>query len=478
MRSFLTRRWLSLLLLAVVLTRLPYLFVGYGSDPDAWLVASSASTLWNTGEYSPSRLPGYPLHELVLAPVVPFGGAPLSNLCTLLFTLFATVIWSRIAQHYSPHPKLLTLALAFAPVVWQHSADSLDYLWSLCFILAAVHLADQRKIALSGVACGLAIGFRLANVVFIVPLAVFLLLKKHTLKEVFLLCSVCILMGVAVYLPLLTKYGLMGWIEATRIQMSDVHPASLSQRAVAFGYRTVYSIGPLTMALAAGLLVHGRQHLSNSLRGKEQMTAFSVVVIIVYLILFWMIPLERAYLLPAMPFLFLVVSRVSSTRQFAFWTAVLILSGLVTIDVIDREDRRRANFNIHEGMVIQEYIHRTEGMRRRERISSLSFDHKAIVMTNDMSFWFENNLAVLAPDPGFVDREYERSSHVEGYRRLTRGLTEPEVLFITYLLRHEIEQARNLGYTVYCVRRVREMIEKRVGYSMEEVGVLMVGLAD
>lgn len=478
MRSFLTRHWLPLLLLAVVLTRFPYLSAGYGSDADAWLVASSGWMLWHAGEYVPSRLPGYPLHEIALSVIVPFGGSLLSNTFTLLFTLAAIVIWSRIAQRHSPHPRLLTLTLAFAPVVWQHSADTMDYLWSLCFALAAFSLADQRKIALSAIACGIAIGFRLANAVFALPLMVFLLLKKQTVKEMLLFSSLCILVSVAAYSPLLTKYGISGWMEVTRTQMSDVHPESFILRAAAFGYRIVYSIGPVAMVLAAAFLFTGRQQLLHSVRTKEPMTVFSIAIIVVYLMLFWAMPLERAYLLPAMPFLFLLVSRVCSTRQFALWMSILILSGLVTIDVVDRDQRRQARFNIHEGMVIQEYLYRTERVRDRLRISSLSFDHKAVVMTSDLSFWFENDLVDTAPNPGFVDTQYEKLPEYEGHRKLVRKVNDPDVLFITYLYRHEAESARASGYTLYCPRRVRELIEKRAGYSLDEVGVRIIDLAD
>jgi len=478
MHSFFARHWLPSLLIAVVLTRLPYLFAGYGSDADAWLAASSGWTLWHTGTYIPSRLPGYPLHEIALSAIVPFGGSLLSNTFTLLFTLATIVIWSRIAQRHSPHPRLLTLALAFAPVVWQHSADTMDYLWSLCFALAALSLADQRKIVLSALACATAIGLRLANAVFALPLAVFLLLKNQTVKEILLFCSLCLLVSVAAYSPLLTKYGLVGWMEVTRSQMSDVHPESLTLRAAAFGYRTLYSIGPVTILLAAAFLLIGRRQLLTSIRTKEPMMVFSVTIIIVYLMLFWAIPLERAYLLPAMPFLFLLVSRVCSARQFAFWTGVLLLSGLATIDVIDREQRREARFNIHEGMVIQEYLYRIKRVRDRQNISSLSFDHKAVVMTSDMTFWFENDLVELAPNPGFVDTKYDKLREYEGHRKLVRKVNDPDVLFIPHLYRHEAERARTAGYTLYCPRRVRAFIEKEVDYSLEEVGVRIIDVAD
>ena len=469
-----SNRFISFLLFAVVITRIPYLMSGYGSDPDAWLVASSASTLWQTGQYFPSRLPGYPLYEVLMAPMIALGGSFLSNTLTLLITLVTILIWFHIAQRHSPHPRLLTLALAFAPVVWQHSGDTMDYLWSLCFALGALVCAENRRVVLSAVLTGLAIGFRLSNTVFAIPLLVLLLVEKNTRKEVLIFCVTCIGVSIVVYLPLLTKYGLPGWIVATRVQMGDIHPNSLLQRAIAFGYRTVYSIGPITALLAGLLLWRGRANVRGSFRTKEPIIVFSSTVILVYTALFWLIPLDRAYLLPAMPFLFLVVSRSSSTKQFAAFTFVLIFSGLWNIDVIDKAQRRQAHLNLHEGMVIEEFMIRQDKRREREAIAELMFNHKAIVMTSDPTFWFENTLVGLAVDPGFINRDYEARLQFESQRRLAQKRDDTRILFIRYLLKDEVESATTLGYRVYCVRRAQKSIEREAGYALEDAGVTVI----
>ena len=52
-----------LLLAGILLANLPFIFLGYGADTDAYRVARSASDLIFEHVYKPSRLPGYPLHE-------------------------------------------------------------------------------------------------------------------------------------------------------------------------------------------------------------------------------------------------------------------------------------------------------------------------------------------------------------------------------------------------------------------------------
>ena len=56
---------LLLLLIAVALSRLPFLGTGYGINVDAWRVARVARQLSETGLYEVSRFPGYPVQEIV-----------------------------------------------------------------------------------------------------------------------------------------------------------------------------------------------------------------------------------------------------------------------------------------------------------------------------------------------------------------------------------------------------------------------------
>src|SRR5947209_2814131 len=66
------RAWPLLFALAVVPATLPRLLLNYGTDEDAWRSANAAANLAATGVYNPSRLPGNPLFEYVLALVVPW----------------------------------------------------------------------------------------------------------------------------------------------------------------------------------------------------------------------------------------------------------------------------------------------------------------------------------------------------------------------------------------------------------------------
>jgi MFS family permease len=354
MRDFVERYWLAIVLAATILTRLPFLWTGYGADGDDWLVAKSALRLWTTGVYHESRLPGYPLHEIVSAPFVGMGGAPLSNAATLLATLAAIVVWSRIADRIGRHTKLLVIAFAFAPVVWQHSAETIDYMWSLLFILASLLALLRQRVLFAGIALGIAAGFRPSNFAAIVPLLCLLYLQKQSPGRGLTFIFSALLMSVVAFIPLVVRYGVPGWLVATQQEMSDVLFPRFAMRCIAFFYRTVYFIGPLAAGIAGFAFWKRKDLILTSLRSRDPIVVTSLLGVFIFLLLFLWLPMERAYLLPALPFFLLLVDKVSSRRLFAAFTLFLVLSALVNFDVIDTHDRRAFKPNIHPGMVIEE----------------------------------------------------------------------------------------------------------------------------
>jgi hypothetical protein len=128
---------LAALAVLYVASRLPWITLSYGSDPDAARVAISARWFWDHHEYYTSRLPGYPIFEFVETALYPFG-ATVMNSATLIVSFVGLVLFAVLLKHLRVESKgLLTLTYAFAPMIWINSSITLDYLWGLTFILAA-----------------------------------------------------------------------------------------------------------------------------------------------------------------------------------------------------------------------------------------------------------------------------------------------------------------------------------------------------
>ncbi len=123
----------------VFVSRLPFLGAGHGTDPDAWALVDAARSICETGQYTASRLPGYPLPELIGA-LLWRGGPLVLNGCTALFSAWAAASFIRSAKVLgSADPLLAGLALAMTPVVFVNSVNSMDTVWALALILASHH---------------------------------------------------------------------------------------------------------------------------------------------------------------------------------------------------------------------------------------------------------------------------------------------------------------------------------------------------
>ena len=459
------RRWLPLVFMGVIASRLPFLWTGYGADPDAWRVARSGQHLWQTGMYEPSRFPGYPLHELISAPLVALGGAPLSNGATLGATLLLLIVWARFVNRDATHPKILIASLAFTPLLWIHSAATMDYAWSLLFILLSLVSTQKGNIAIAGMWLGVAVGFRPPNVVACVPLIAFLNSNKRSPKEIARFSLVATVTALVAFLPPLLAYGPIGWLSQIKAQIDEVKPAFIDQ-LLFFGYRSVYAFGPAAVIASLLIVLHKRHEIGHLIRSCEPVAFMSLAGLISFLGLFLLFPLERGYLLPALPFLLLLLDRVASRRMMIVFVLCLISFAVFNIDVIQHHGvRGTPGLNVRWGMVIEEWEKRKLLFERRKALSTYPFLMKSIVMTGaGDSFSFENHY--VEPDTA---RFWSTLSE-----RTVRLKRVPDIHFTTLLTRSELELVRSAGYTVYCPEHARAYIEFVTGYNLEDAEIIIV----
>ncbi len=458
-------RWLVILLLAVVVTRIPLLFVGYSFDSDAWRVAAVGKTFWETGNYEVSRFPGYPLHEIITGPFVLFGGSFLSNISTLIAALILIVVWNRFVQKESKSPRILTLLLAFTPLFWIDSSETSDYVWSLLFILLCLSAVRINRVALGGLLLGCAIGFRPTNVIVVAPL-LFLQYYLNTPKKVILTFILCA-MGTSLlaFSPVFITYGFSGWIHLTLAQTSDIHHP-IWERSRLFVYRLVYSIGLLAFVAIGTVLLSRRNILRALLREREPLVTAAIVGVVVFVLLLAIFPLERSYLLPAFPFLYLLVDRIASAKALTAITCCVISFAFINPDVvIHKQQMGTPGFNVHAGTVIENWQRRDEMIKEQRTIATLSVDTPAVVMTGRAeTFWFENEL--IEPDTLVcwtrINREFVHSK------------TNPGVHFIVGLTKEDVSALQADGFAVYCLASITGLLEQKHGYTVSgmRVGVI------
>ena len=455
-------RWLAVLLLAVVVSRIPLLPTCYSSDPDGWRVAHAGKAFWETGVYSVSRFPGYPVHEIIEGLAVLAGGPLLSNAATLLVSLVLIVFWYGFVEKHTSSPKLLTFLLAFTPLFWIDSASTIDYVWSLLFILLSFSAAQQKRAVLAGVWLGVAIGCRPTNAVALVPVFALLYLQSAPKKTLAIFAVTFLVSTLVVLSPMLMTYGLTGWVTQTLADTRDAHlPPVL--RLESFLYRSVYGIGPLAVLALVGVLLAGRRRLITVCRDRNPLMIASCAGVISFVVLFAVFPLDKSYLLPVFPFLFLLVERVATRRAFLAVICCVVSFAFINPDAIHHvKPKGSPGFNLHDGMFMYELDARKQLMTDRAAMAKLPLKGKAVVMlTTSESFWFENKEVELD-----TSGQWTALGDVFSHSTLN-----PDVHFTSVLTLHSVHTLQADGYTVYCPDWATGLIQRWNGYDPVQEGV-------
>jgi hypothetical protein len=154
------------LIVYVVLLRLPFVALGFGSDWDAWRLARSGRDLWAGAGYVTSRPPGYPVSEALFGSVERFGPI-MTNLVSVLASVLIALALVRLLEVAGRTRAVITAACALSlPVAIVAGSSTMDYAPSLAAFLWALVFAEQRKPLLSATLFALSVGARPATLFF------------------------------------------------------------------------------------------------------------------------------------------------------------------------------------------------------------------------------------------------------------------------------------------------------------------------
>ena len=146
--------------LLVLVSRIPFLDAGYGVEEDSWGIAVAAYNTRMTGVFEASRLPGHPFNEMFY--VAMWGlNSWWFNFSSALMSVLLFVCSFKILEHYKVKDEwLASLAIVFVPVVYVNSTCTVDYLWSVTFIVAAFYFFLLRNWILGIIFFSISIGCR------------------------------------------------------------------------------------------------------------------------------------------------------------------------------------------------------------------------------------------------------------------------------------------------------------------------------
>ena len=304
-----------LLALAVLLPRLPFLASGNGLDPDAYRVLAVAEGIAQTGEYAASRLPGYPLFEYMIS-VFPWReNAFLTNGLTALFSALAALFLALIMHRlHVRHAFILAFAFSLVPVILIKSTVTMDFMIALAFLLGAFLFAMGARAGMGGVFLGLAIATRLSSAAMLIPLSLLLHHpNRHDTRpqmrrfpiSLALLWSVSLSIAGLFYLPVLARYGPGFLTFHDRMPYPSLHQLLHTAVVNVWGG---FSILAWAILLIGAFLPTTARHARRALDEHSRVIVAAVLAILIHVIIFLGLPHDPAYLIPVVPFVFLLMA--------------------------------------------------------------------------------------------------------------------------------------------------------------------------
>lgn len=340
------RTALAILLVAGVgYSAIAWQAAGAGQDADAWRLLLCGQRLWLTGEYTPSRPPGFPVVELLAALTVPLGLLGFKLLTAWAGAGCVTLTYLLVARRSRRVALWASVLLLCCPAMILASTSTMDYVWSLGFMLLGFWFAQQGRAVACGVLIGLAAGCRL-TALGAVPVAWLLLRRDHRASIGRALQLAICATGVTAVL-----YGWVGWS----------HPAALLAGGRRFFLPTLDRlwcvpeaffghVGSIAVAFAILMAAlktygHSKPRLRLTPQDRNAIAVLAALFLLAYLVAAW----EPFYLLPVLPaFFVLLVSRLHRVATMGLVAALLftnyrdITPTVVTHGVVVQDSRDRA----------------------------------------------------------------------------------------------------------------------------------------
>lgn len=338
------QQWMMLSLALIFISRIPFLFNGFGSEEDAWGLILVARNIDLTGVYEVSRMPGHPLQELFLSGIWSWPAWSLNLLTAMASTLGVYSFMLALKEWHVPHYLLAGWILAFTPIYYINSTNVMDYTWAISMVMMSMYFVSKDKFVFAGVLLGLAVGFRITAGAAGIAFAVFLLGQDRPLLKIMILAITSMITALVSFLPAFEVYG-TGFF--TYYEYFPYPPVLKNLYKATIGaWGVIGTVAIATgFALAAGNYFYKLRNNSNPSDPSSPTATFasaaseairryqtkwlllmSLAAIALFTYSFLKIPQKSAFVIPVIPFLVIVFCLLLTGRQLKFIAGSLIFS--------------------------------------------------------------------------------------------------------------------------------------------------------
>ena len=337
-----------------------------GSDWDAYSLIGTYLIFEESGQYFPSRPPGFPVYELLVGFISKFSFLGIEKSLLLLQYIIMISLNFLIYLFFQKRKDtniLIFIIILFSPIYLISSFTVIDYTFGALFGFLSIYLAQygSKKYRLFiPLLLAISIGARLSNIVFLIATLISLNQKNIKLAKLFNTLLYTFFLSILFYTP--THLNLFKYLKNLGYKTSELVcilnltniDHTLYDRIGRFILKQINYMGFIAFVIFLIAIIISKKQI-------QRKHYPLVVVFLLFELSFLRLPTEEGHLLPAFIAFMLIIKDFKFHNKFLNFTILfLIISSFFdlkfyTIDVVDSATTAELEVYLDKGYLIEEY---------------------------------------------------------------------------------------------------------------------------
>ena len=337
-----------------------------GSDWDAYSIIGTYLIFEESGQYIPSRPPGFPVYELLVGLILKFSFLGIEKSLLLLqyiIMISLNYLIFLFFQKRKNNNSLIFIVILFSPIYLISSFTVIDYTFGALFGFLSIFIAQygsKRYRLFIPLFLAISIGARLSNIIFLIAALIALYQKNIKLTRLFNTLFYTFFLSVIFYTP--THLNLFQYLKNLGYKTSELvcifnltnTDHSLYDRVGRFVLKQINYMGFIAFVIFLIAIIISKKQI-------QRKHYPLLVVFLLFELSFLRLPTEEGHLLPAFIAFMLIIKDFKFHNKFLNFTILfLIISSFFdlkfyTIDVVDSATTAELEVYLDKGYLIEEY---------------------------------------------------------------------------------------------------------------------------